>query len=76
MPNLGNQRATWDQFLKTFTFAQATDYLTATFSMPEVQVPESTSETQTRTWVTITSATPIHYECGPPASLTCDEQAP
>jgi len=76
VPNLGNQRATWDQFLNGFAFSQSTDLLTATFTMPEVQVPESTSESQTRTWVTITGATPIHHECGPLAALTCDEEAP
>jgi hypothetical protein len=75
VPNLGNQLNTWDQLLNSFVFS-GTDYSTATFSMSEVQVPESTSESDTRTWVTIDSATPIHVECGAISQLTCDEVAP
>jgi hypothetical protein len=73
-PGLGNQRNTWDQLLNGFTFS-GNDYATATFTMPEVQIPESTSESQTRTWMTITSATPEHVECGTVTELTCDEEA-
>ena len=75
VPNLGNQLATWDQLLNNFVFS-GSDYTTATFSMSEVQIPESTSEDNTRTWVTFNSATPIHVECGAEAQLTCDEIAP
>jgi len=75
VPSTGNQRNTWDQLLNQFAFS-GTAYRTATFSMPEVQIPESTSETETRTWITIDLATPIHVECGAAATLTCDEQAP
>lgn len=71
--NLGNQRNTWDQLLLSFTFS-GTNYRTATFSMPEVQLPESTSDTSTRTWLSILSATPVHVECGAVSTLTCDEQ--
>jgi hypothetical protein len=72
---LGNQLATWEQVLNNFVFS-STDYTTATFSMPEVQVPESTSETDTNTWLTILGATPIHIECGDVSTMTCDEVAP
>jgi hypothetical protein len=75
VPDLGNQLNTWDQLLNNFEFS-STDYETATFTMPEVQVPESTNENNTRTWVTIDSATPIHIECGAQDNLTCDETAP
>jgi CUB/sushi domain-containing protein len=74
VPGRGNQRATWDQLLLNFTFS-GTDYRTATFTMPEVQAPESTSETETRVWVAITLATPEHVECGTASELTCDEEA-
>jgi hypothetical protein len=67
----GEQRATWDQFFDSFTFS-GSDLRTATFSTPEVQIPESTSETSTRTYIKIKSATPIHVECGEVAELTCD----
>ena len=44
--------------------------------MSEVQLPESTSETGTRTWLTILDASPVHVECGDVATITCDEVAP
>jgi hypothetical protein len=76
VPGRGNQRATWDQFLNSFAFSQSTDLTTATFTMAEVQIPEGTNEGNTRTWVAITSATPIHHQCGPVTAMTCDDEAP
>lgn len=75
VPELGNQLETWDQFLNNFTFS-STDYTDATFSMDEVQVPESTNANNTRTWVTIDLAEPIFMECGVVTQLTCDQPLP
>ncbi len=62
--------------LSSFAFTPigpSLDLRTDGFSMAEVQTPESTSETQTRTWITIDSATPFHVECGLETTMTCNE---
>ncbi len=73
VPGTGNQRTTWTQWMPTFTFS-GTDYRTATFTSPSFDVPEGTSESNTRTRMQITSATPVHVECGVVSALTCNEQ--
>lgn len=65
--SVGDQRSTWDQPLPNFVFS-GTNYATATFTMPEVQLA---NDTGTTTWLTITSATPSHTECADVP--TCDE---
>ncbi|MCA9578773.1 MAG: hypothetical protein KC668_25260, partial [Myxococcales bacterium] len=72
VPGLGNQRATWEQVLNNFTFSSS-NYTTASFTMPSVEVPESTNNDNTRTYIAITSATVLSYECGQTAALTCNE---
>jgi hypothetical protein len=64
--------ATWDQVLNSFAFS-GSNYATAGITMPSVEVPESTSNSDTRTFVTITSGTVLHVECGQAAALTCNE---
>lgn len=68
--SLGDQRATWDQPLRGFAF-NGSNFATASFTMPEVQIPNDVSTT---TWIAITSATPQRLECGTDASITCNEQ--
>ena len=72
VPGLGNQRNTWEQLMSNATFS-GTNYRTASFSLPEVEIPESTSNTETRTFLTISSATPVHVECGLETAMTCNE---
>lgn len=57
----GDSYQTWNQQLSTVTFS-GTNYLTATITMPEFQVPNGTG--QSTTWMRIISSTVIGTDCG------------
>jgi hypothetical protein len=67
---LGNQRETWDQLLNAFQFT-GTNLATATFSMAEVQTPNTTS---VKTYVTIKATSVVKVECDTAGPVACDEQ--
>lgn len=69
----GDSYQTWNQQLSTFTFS-GTNYLTATFTMPEMQVPNGTG--QSTTWMQIISSSVIGTDCGttPGTDLMCNIQ--
>jgi hypothetical protein len=67
---LGNQRETWDQMLQPFTFS-GTNLATATFTMAEVQTPNSTN---VNTYIAFAATSVVKVECDTTSPITCDEQ--
>jgi Notch-like protein len=69
----GDAYQVYNQQLSPITFS-GTNYMTATWSMAEYQIPNGTG--QSNTWVTITGATPIGTDCGstPGTDLVCNLQ--
>lgn len=69
----GDAYQVYNQQLANITFSN-TSYLTATWTMAKIQIPNGTG--QSNTWLTITSATPIATDCGttPGTDLVCNLQ--
>ncbi len=69
----GDAYQVYNQQLAAVTFS-GTSYLTATWSMARIQIPNGTG--QSNTWLTVTSATPIGTDCGTTANvdLVCNVQ--
>jgi len=69
----GDAYQVYNQQLAATSFS-GTNYLTATWSMMPIQIPNGTG--QSNTWLTITSATPIGSDCGttPGVDLVCNVQ--
>jgi hypothetical protein len=67
---LGNQRETWDQMLNSFQFT-GTNLATATFSMAEVQTPNTNN---VKTYVAFTASSVVKIECDTAGPVVCDEQ--
>ncbi len=57
----GDLYQTYNQQLARITF-NSTNYLTATWTMEQIQIPNDTDKSNT--WLTITNATPIGTDCG------------
>src|SRR4030095_3324798 len=57
----GDLYQVYNQQLARITFS-GTNYLTATWTMAEIQIPNGTG--QSNTWLQITSATPVGTDCG------------
>jgi hypothetical protein len=70
---LGDAFQTWNQMLGTATFS-STNYKTATFTMPPVQIPNATGNTETQ--LAITKSTVVTTQCGstPGTDLVCNVQ--
>jgi hypothetical protein len=70
---LGDSFQTWNQILATATFS-STNYKTATFTMPAVQIPNATNDTETQ--IAITKSTVVTTVCGstPGTDLVCNIQ--
>jgi Notch-like protein len=69
----GDAYQVYGQQLTNIVFS-GTNYLTATWTMGEMQIPNGTG--QSNTWLSITSATPIGTDCGTTAGtdLVCNVQ--
>jgi Notch-like protein len=67
----GDLYQVYPQQLSKVTFSGA-DYLTATWTMEPIQIPNGTG--QSNTWLTITNATPFGTDCGttPAVDLVCN----
>jgi hypothetical protein len=70
---LGDSFQTWNQALGTATFS-STNYKTATFTMPPVQIPNASGDTETT--IAITKSTVVTTQCGstPGTDLVCNVQ--
>jgi hypothetical protein len=69
----GDAYQVYNQQLANITFS-GSNFATATWTMANYQIPNGTS--QSNTWVTITSATPVATDCGstPGTDLVCNLQ--
>ncbi len=69
----GDAFQVYNQQFAKITFS-GTNYLTATWSMAEIQIPNGTG--QSNTWLIITNATPVGTDCGstPGVDLVCNVQ--
>jgi hypothetical protein len=69
----GDAYQVYNQQFANITFS-GTNYLTATWTMADIQIPNGTG--QSNTWLTITNATPIGTDCGTTAGvdLVCNIQ--
>jgi hypothetical protein len=74
---LGDAFQTWNQALATVTFS-STNYKTATFTMPAIQIPNATagSTGASETQIAITNSTVVTTQCGstPGTDLVCNVQ--
>ncbi len=70
---LGDSFQTWNQMLGTATFS-STNYKTATFTMPAIQIPNASGDTETQ--IAITKSTVVTTVCGstPGTDLVCNVQ--
>ncbi len=70
---LGDAYQAWNQQLQALTFS-GTDYKTATFTMPAMQIPNGTG--QSVTLLSITSSSVVTTQCGstPGTDLVCNVQ--
>ena len=66
-------RGDWNQQMGNLTFSNSS-YATASFTMPEIQIPNCSGNSTT--WLSITSATVIGTQCGstPGTDLVCNLQ--